>query len=121
MSLGCPRCGSLITNQHSPGCTFPKSIGGVEVDMTPEELAKARRSYDMLGRREKLMADLRALADGPGPTCDIISLAADELQMAWNAEKEMTKALQWACDNRGAHPENIAKVAMDALAAARRS
>ena len=83
--------------------------------MTPEQQVAAA-AYRSLGRQEKLLADLRALADGPGHTCTIISIAADELEMVWAAQKEIVKALEWMRENRGAHPENIARVASDALA-----
>jgi hypothetical protein len=82
--------------------------------MTPQQRIAA--SYRLLDRRGKLLADLRALADGPGHTCTIISIAADELAMVWDAQKELVKALEWMRQNKGAHPENIARVAGDALA-----
>lgn len=39
--------------------------------------------YDKLDCRGKMIADLRAMADGPGHEATIISSAADELEMTW--------------------------------------
>ena len=64
MSLGCPTCGSLITDKHEPNCT---------------------RDEDT--RRRKLIADLRAMSQGRSHTETIIGIAADELEAAWAALK----------------------------------
>lgn len=50
--------------------------------------AERRTWYESLDRRNKLLADLRALADAPGHTATIVSLAADELEMAWGRREE---------------------------------
>jgi len=42
-----------------------------------------RAGWDKLSDRQKLIKNLRALADAPGHTATIISQAADELEMAW--------------------------------------
>lgn len=51
--------------------------------MTPEE---RRAWYERLDRRGRLIADLRAMSDYPGHSANIISIAADELEMAWAGE-----------------------------------
>lgn len=41
----------------------------------------AKQHYNSLDRRGKMLADLRALADAPGHTANIISAAADEIEL----------------------------------------
>ena len=54
---------------------------------------EARKHYDALDRRGKLLADLRALAAAPGSASNIISLAADELELAWHVELAIKSAI----------------------------
>lgn len=44
--------------------------------------------YEDLDKRGRLLADLRALADGPGHSQRIIGDAADELEMIWGLEAQ---------------------------------
>lgn len=46
------------------------------------------KKYVDLDRRGKLLADLRALADGHGHSQRIIGDAADELEMIWGLEAQ---------------------------------
>lgn len=46
------------------------------------------RKYENLDARGKLLADLRALADGPGHSQRIICDAADALEMFWGLEAQ---------------------------------